>query len=163
MELLHRTPMSYSFGTETSIRTKIPHYQCWISYSILIRRTSVFEFMKDRFGDRVHIAVKPIFGTGYDNYCLKETSKFEFQSFYYWNLKIDSKGLIGKKEKLKNLRGKLEMISKNYYSGQKLLKKIVESPADDRSMYWIADVVGGTGKTVGFQSLLDDSDTKFFT
>ena len=39
------------------------------------------------------------------------------------------------------------MISKNYYSGQKLLKKIVESPADDRSMYWIADVVGGTGKT----------------
>jgi len=55
------------------------------------------------------------------------------------------------------------MISKNYYSGQKLLKKIVESPADDRSIYWIADVVGGTGKTVGFQSLLDDSDTKFFT
>ena len=102
--------------------------------------------MKEIFGDRVHIAVKPIFGMGHQNYCLKETSKFEFQSFYYWNVKIDSKGLISKKEKLKNLRGKLEMISKNYYSGQKLLKKIVESPADDRSMYWIADVVDKQGK-----------------
>ena len=156
----HRLPVSYSFGTETSVTTKIPHYQCWISYSILIRRTSVFEFMKEIFGDRVHIAVKPIFGMGYKNYCLKETSKFEFQSFYYWNVKIDSKGLIGKKEKLKNLRGKLEMISKNYYSGQKLLKKIVESPADDRSMYWIADVVGGTGKTGFFQTIIDDADSK---
>ena len=108
----------------------------------------------------IHIAVKPIFGMGYQNYCLKETSKFEFQSFYYWNVKIDSKGLISKKEKLKNLRGKLEMISKNYYSGQKLLKKIVESPADDRSMYWIADVVGGTGKTGFFQTIINDTDSK---
>mgnify|MGYP001303792144 FL=1 len=63
---------------------------------------------------------------GYQNYCLKETSKFEFQSKYYWNVKIDSKGLIGKKETLKNLRGKLEMISKNYYSGQKLLKMMID-------------------------------------
>ena len=73
----HRLQVSYSFGTETSVRTKIPHYQCWISYSILIRRTSVFEFMKEIFGDRVHIAVKPICGMAYQNYCLKETSKFK--------------------------------------------------------------------------------------
>ena len=52
------------------------------------------------------------------------------------------------------------MIYKNYYYGQKLLKKIVESPADDRSMYWIADVVGGTGKTGFFQTIIDDTDSK---
>ena len=52
------------------------------------------------------------------------------------------------------------MISSNYYSGQKLLKKIVESPADDRSMYWIADVIGGTGKTGFFQTIVDDDKSK---
>ena len=52
------------------------------------------------------------------------------------------------------------MISKNYYSGQKLLKKIIESPADDRSIYQIADVVDGTGKTGFFQTIIDDTDSK---
>lgn len=41
---VHRLQISYAFGTETSVTTKIPHYQCWISYSIFIKRTSVFEY-----------------------------------------------------------------------------------------------------------------------
>lgn len=52
------------------------------------------------------------------------------------------------------------MISKNYYSGQKLLKKIVEWPADDRSMYLIADVVGEASKTRFFQTLVDEPESK---
>lgn len=155
-----RPPKYFAFGTETSVTTNIPHYQCWLIYPALIRRTSVYEFLQDMFGDRAHIGVTPVFGKGYHNYCLKETSKFEFQSKYYWNIKYDSTGLVKPKNTLKSLRGKLDMISKNYYSGQKLLKKIVESPADDRSMYWIADVVGGTGKTGFFQTIVDEKESR---
>jgi len=40
-----RPPKYFVFGTETSVTTNIPHYQCCLIYPALIRRTSVYEFL----------------------------------------------------------------------------------------------------------------------
>jgi hypothetical protein len=39
--------------------------------------------MNNKFYDRVRIAINLIFGKDYQNYWLKETSKFEFKSDIY--------------------------------------------------------------------------------
>jgi len=43
-------------------------------------------------------------------------------------------------------------------TGQELLKKIITSEPDDRTGIWLADVFGGTGKTVFFQSQIEDAE-----
>ena len=85
------------------------------------------------------------------NYCLKPTSNFQFNSDYYWNKKFVSEELSQKKLlKLINMRPKLKTIKENYLTGQKLLLKIVTSTPDDRTGIWLADIIGGTGKTAFF-------------
>lgn len=48
------------------------------------------------------------------------------------------------------------MIKNNLMTGQKLLKTIITSEPNDRTEIWLADVLGGTGKTVFFQSQIED-------
>ena len=43
-------------------------------------------------------------------------------------------------------------------TGQELLKKIITSEPDDRTGIWLADVLGSTGKTVFFQSQIEDAE-----
>ena len=50
------------------------------------------------------------------------------------------------------------MIKNNLMTGQKLLKTIITSEPDDRTGIWLADVLGGTGKTVFFQSQIEDEE-----
>lgn len=71
--------------------------------------------MNNRFYDRVCIAINPIFGKDYQNYWLKETSKFECKSGIYYNIKTYSKILEEIINKLVELRPKLKMIKGNNY------------------------------------------------
>lgn len=50
------------------------------------------------------------------------------------------------------------MIKTNLMTGQELLKKIITSEPDDRTGIWLADVLGSTGKTVFFQSQIEDPE-----
>lgn len=150
---------AWAFGTEMSVLTNIPHYQCWLKFPVLIRKSSVYEFFKKKFMGRCHVVVDSVFGSSYRDYCLKDSSKFNFGSKYYWNVKLSSIEGASNKIRLKDLRSKLKVISENYYSGQKLLKEIVMTPAGDRTIFWITDVIGGTGKTAFFQTIVDDPES----
>ena len=50
------------------------------------------------------------------------------------------------------------MIKDILMTGQKLLKTIITSEPDDRTGIWLADVIGGTGKTAFFQTIIDDPE-----
>lgn len=50
------------------------------------------------------------------------------------------------------------MIKDILMTGQKLLKTIITSEPDDRTGIWLADVLGGTGKNVFFQSQIEDDE-----
>jgi len=60
---------------------------------------------------------------------------------------------------LLSLRPNLRMIKNNLMTGQEILRKIITSEPDDRTGIWLADVIGGTGKTVFFQSQLEDNES----
>ena len=151
-----KLPIAFAFGTETSVETKIPHYQCWIKYPIQIRKTSILDFLQKRFDGRIHLVVESIYGNDYRNYCLKQTSKFDFDSDYYWNHKYDSEGKHKPIPRLMDLRKNLKNVANNLFTGQKLLKRIALSEPDDRSGFWLGDPLGNTGKTAFFQSIIDE-------
>jgi len=149
-------PTQWAFGTETSTVNFIPHYQIYIEFDVLIRKTSIFEQLNQILGDRAHIAVKKVFSEDYKIYCLKPTDFFSFSSSYYWNVKRVSTNSIINKNEILILRPRLEMIKNNYYTGQKLLLKAVQEEPDDRTAIWFADVLGCTGKTSFFQTIISD-------
>lgn len=159
VESIHgvRTKVSkWAFGTETSRTTNIPHFQIYLEFPKLIRRTSVYHVLNEFLEDRVHIVTKTVYHKEYKNYCLKETSNYNFYGNWYWNVKVDSEEVI-QENRLVNLRPKLKMIRENYFIGQKLLQKIALGEPDDRTGIWLADVIGNTGKTAYFQSMIDEN------
>ena len=91
-----------------------------------------------------------VYNGQYKDYCLKDSSNLNFNSKYYWNVKLFSENLKKAKISLVSLRPNLKMIQKNLMTGQELLKKIIPSEPDDRTSIWLADVLGSTGKTVFF-------------
>lgn len=152
--------VSFAFGTETSRETKIPHYQIYIEFPQLVRLSSVYENLDKLLQSRVHIVTQKVYNESYKDYCLKESSNFEFDSNHYWNVKIDST-LVGKlvnKQTLIKLRPKLKMIKNNYFTGQKLIEHMAFSEPDDRTGIWLADVIGGTGKTAFFQTIVNHDE-----
>ena len=58
------------------------------------------------------------------------------------------------------MRPKLKEIKNNYLTGQQLLLNIALSEPDDRTGIWLADIIGGTGKTAFFQTIIDDIKLK---
>ena len=56
------------------------------------------------------------------------------------------------------MKPKLKTIKQNYLTGRKLLLKIVSSNLYDRTGIQLADIIGGTGKTAFFQTILDDEN-----
>lgn len=151
--------LKFAFGTETSVETNIPHYQIYLEFKYLVRITKVYQELNKLLTNRVHIVVKKVYTDSYINYCLKTTSNFQFDSNYYWNKKFASEELLQNKlVKLIDMRPKLKIIRDNYLTGQKLLFKIVTSNPDDRTGIWLADIIGGTGKTAFFQTIIDDQN-----
>ena len=146
----------WAYGTETSEVSKIPHYQIYLEFDVLVRLSSVYEELDKFFEGKAHIVTKKVYTNQFEEYCLKETSIFEFKSDVYYNIKTSSKILEKTTNKLVELRPKLKMIKDNYFMGQKLLKAIALSDPDDRTGVWLADVIGGTGKTAFFQTIIDD-------
>ena len=57
-----------------------------------------------------------------------------------------------------SLRPNLKMIQRNLMTGQELLKKIITSEPDDRTGICLGDVLGNIGKTVFFQSQIEDAE-----
>lgn len=114
--------------------------------------------------NRVHIATKKVYNSDYKDYCTKLTSNFQFNSSYYWNIKLNSitnERLLNKNAlKLIDMRPKLKEIKNNYLTGQQLLLDIALSEPDDRTGIWLADIIGGTGKTAFFQTIIDDIELK---
>lgn len=151
-------PKVWAFGTETSVDTKIPHYQIYLEFEKLIRNSSVYQALNELLENRVHIVTKKVYNSQYKDYCLKYSSNFNFNSKYYWNIKLSSEDWKEVKISLLSLRPNLKMIKTNLMTGQELLKKIITSEPDDRTGIWLADVLGGTGKTVFFQSQIEDPE-----
>ena len=148
----------WAYGTETSEISRIPHYQIYLEFDVLVRLSSVYEELYDFFNGNIHIVTKKVYTKEFQEYCLKETSIFEFESDIYYNIKTSSKIIEQTTNKLLELRPKLKMIKENYFTGQKLLKLITMSEPDDRTGIWLADVIGGTGKTAFFQTIIDDPE-----
>ena len=153
---LPRLPKVWAYGTETSVETKIPHYQVYLEFDVLVKRTSVYESLYRIFKGNAHIATQVGYSSSLADYCVKPTSNFEFNSKYYKNVKIRSKEVEVNVNILMKLRPKLKVIKDNYMTGQKLLEQIAFSEPDDRTGIWLADVIGGTGKTGFFQTIIDN-------
>ena len=151
-------PKVWAFGTETSLDTKIPHYQIYLEFDRLIRNSSVYRSLDELLANRAHIVTKKVYNSQYKSYCLKDSSNFNFDSKYYWNIKLSSDNLKKINVSLVSLRPNLKMIQSNLMTGQELLKKIITSEPDDRTGIWLADVLGNTGKTVFFQSQIEDPE-----
>lgn len=115
----------WSFGTETSVDTKIPHYQIYLEFDKLVRNSSVYKALDELLDNRVHIVTKKVYNSQYKEYYIKTSSNFNFNSNYYWNVKLSSENLKIRKPKsnLLNLRPNLKNIKMNLMTGQKLLKK----------------------------------------
>ena len=148
----------WSFGTETSMDTKIPHYQIYLEFEKLIRNSSVYQALDELLANRVHIITKKVYNSRYKEYCLKDSSNFNFDSKYYWNIKLSSENLKKFNVSLVSLRPNLKRIKTNLMTGQELLKKIITSEPDDRTGIWLAVVLGNIGKTVFFQSQIEDPE-----
>ena len=142
---------------ETGSKNGLPHYQIYLEYPIVVRRAKIINAMKKFSKNRCHIMVNKVYTDEYALYCVKETDKFQFESPYYWN---DIFGDELTYDKVLKLRPKLKKVKENPFSSQKLLRKIITSTPDDRSIYAIVDGIGGTGKTAGLQCLLDDPKYK---
>lgn len=151
-------PKVWAFGTETSVNTKIPHYQIYLEFDKLIRNSSVYQALNELLENRVDIVTKKVYNSQYKEYCLKDSSNLNFHSKYYWNIKLSSEDLKKVKINLVSLRPNLKMIQNNLMMGQELLKKIITSEPDDRTGIWLTDVLGSTGKTVFFQSQIEDGE-----
>ena len=50
----------WAFGTETSVDTKIPHYQIYLEFDKLIRNSSVYQTLDELLANRVHIVTKKL-------------------------------------------------------------------------------------------------------
>lgn len=148
-------PKVWAFGTETSVDTKIPHYQIYLEFDKLIRNSSIYQALDELLVNRVHILTKKVYNSQYNEYYLKDSSNFNFDSKYYWKIKLSSDNLKKTNINLVSLRPNLKMIQTNLMTGQQLLKKIITSEPDDRTGIWLTDVLSGTGKTVFFQSQIE--------
>ena len=54
-------PEVWAFGTETSIKTRIPHYQIYLEFGKLIRNSSVYQSLNELLANRVHIVTQKVY------------------------------------------------------------------------------------------------------
>ena len=50
----------WAFGSETSVDTKIPHYQIYLEFDRLIRNSSIYRSLDELLGNCVHIIKKSV-------------------------------------------------------------------------------------------------------
>ena len=58
-------PKVWAFGTETSVDTKIPHYQIYLEFDRLIRNSSVYQALNELLANRVYIITKKVDNSQY--------------------------------------------------------------------------------------------------
>lgn len=56
-------PKVWAFGTETSVDTKIPHYQIYLEFDRLIKNSSVYQSLNELLVNRVHIVTKKVYNS----------------------------------------------------------------------------------------------------
>jgi hypothetical protein len=86
-----------------------------------------FRSINEFLANCVHIVTKKVYNSQYKEYCLEDSSNFNFNSNYYWNIKLSIEDLKKVKISLLSLRPNLKMIQRNLMTGQELLKKIITS------------------------------------
>lgn len=59
-------PKVWAFGTETSVDTKIPHYQIYLEFDKLVRNSSVYQALNELLANRVHIVTKKVYNNQYN-------------------------------------------------------------------------------------------------
>ena len=89
----------WAFGTETSVDTKIPHYQIYLEFDRLITNSSVYQALNTLLVNRTQI--------------VKNFSNFNFDSNYYGNVKLSSENLKKTNISLLSLRPNLKLIQRN--------------------------------------------------
>lgn len=50
----------WAFGSETSLDTKIPHYQIYLEFDKLIRNSSLYQALDELLANHVHIVKKSV-------------------------------------------------------------------------------------------------------
>lgn len=80
----------WAFDTKTSVDTKISHYQIYLEFDKLIRNLSVYQMLNKLLVNRVHIVTKKVYNSQYKHYYLKNSSNLNFDSKYYWNVKLSN-------------------------------------------------------------------------
>ena len=53
----------WAFGTETSVNTKIPHYQIYLEFDKLVRNSSVYKALDELLNNRVHRVRKKVYNS----------------------------------------------------------------------------------------------------
>ena len=126
----------FEFGTNSNI----PHYQLALKTKTICSKTKVLAALNKSINGFINVDVQHNF-ENMVNYCTKEV---KFISNKY-------SGRIFKKqwkETFLDKKPRLKEILKNPYPWQKFLKeKILTQTPDDRTVNWIIDPVGNTGKS----------------
>lgn len=125
---------------ETGTETSIPHYQLAIKANALCTRKKVLEAFQEKVEGHINVEIQ--FNLeDMKNYCLKET---EFISDKYsgkiykhqWQMDF-----LDRKPQLK------EVLNNPYIWQEFVRKELLNKVPDDRTVDWIIDPVGNTGKS----------------
>lgn len=60
----------WAYGTETSEVSKIPHYQIYLQFDVLVRLFSTYEELDKFFEGNAHIVIKKVYRNQFQEYCL---------------------------------------------------------------------------------------------
>lgn len=125
---------------ETGRETSIPHYQLAIKASSLCTKKKVLEAFEEKVEGHINVEIQ--FNLeDMKNYCLKETN---FISEKYSGKIYKHQWQMDFLERKPQLREVLN----NPYIWQKFIKEeILNKSADDRTVDWIIDPIGNTGKS----------------
>jgi|GEM_PF-3349872 len=125
---------------ETGKETSIPHYQLAIKANSLCTKKKVLEAFKEKIEGHINVQIQ--FNLeDMKNYCLKETDFISEQysgKIYKHQWQMD---FLERKPQLKE-------VLNNPYIWQKFVRKeLLDKLPDDRTVDWIIDPVGNTGKS----------------
>ena len=125
---------------ETGTETSIPHYQLAIKVSSLCTKTKVLEAFNEKVEGHINVEIQ--FNLeDMKNYCSKETNFISEQysgKIYKHQWQMD---FLERKPQLK------KVLDKPFLWQEFLNKKIINLEPDDRTVDWIIDPIGNTGKS----------------
>ena len=137
---------------EIGSKTSIPHYQLAISVSSTCTKKKVLEALEEKIEGHINVDIQFNFEE-MKNYCLKK-SVFICEEYsgkiYKHQWEID---FLERKPQLKK-------VLENPFEWQKFLKEeVISKSPDDRSVDWIIDPIGNTGKSSFARAYVSDIPT----